>query len=109
VDAHAIDQDLAPRAGLATVDPLSRKTTALGHEDDANGRVRDHLELDLLAQTTAVAASAAAIGAQALANNEQWTIALDQFNGNIGDIAGPGVGALPIVAVGGPHAPIEKQ
>ena len=70
VDTHPVDPHLAPRAGLAAVDPLSWKAAALGHENDADGRLGGHLELDLLAETAAIATGAAAVRTQRLAYNE---------------------------------------
>ena len=41
--------------------------------------------------------------------HEQRAVALDQLDGDVGDVAGPGVGALAVVAVGGAHAAVEEQ
>src|SRR6185312_3085924 len=98
VDLRAVDAHLAAGAGLAAVHAGSREAAALGHEDDAYGRVGDDLELDLLAEAAAEAARAAAARAQLLAVHEQRAVALDQLDGDVGDVAGPGVGALAVVA-----------
>ena len=46
------------RAGLPALHAGGGEAAALGHEDDADGRVGDHLELDLLPEPAAELAGA---------------------------------------------------
>ena len=57
---------------------------------------------------TAVAAGTTTAGAQLLANDEERAIALDQLDGDIGDVAGPSVRALAIVAISRAHPTVEE-
>src|SRR6185436_9056519 len=78
VHCGAIDADFSTRAGLPALHAGCRKAAALGHEDDADWRVRDHLELDLLPEPATIATRAAAVRAQLLPVHEQRAVALDQ-------------------------------
>ena len=41
--------------------------------------------------------------------HDERAVALDQLDGDVGDVAGPGVGALPVVTVSCAHAAVEEE
>ena len=109
VDRGAINAHLAASAVRASAKARRRKAAPLGHENQSDRRFGADLEVDLLSETSAMAPVASAAGSQFLAMDEQCAVALDQLDGNVGDIARPCIGALPVTAVRGPHATIEEQ
>ena len=62
IGLHAVDPELAGRAGLAALDAKGGKDRALGEEGDGDRRLAAALDQDLLRQPAAMAAGAAESG-----------------------------------------------